>query len=301
MGSAILNPVDILGVSIGDIHVAITSDDPSMNIGVPEATKRFLTDCVNHNDANATVTAVWGDLREPVAGDRIFDSGRLWQLYRQGSDYTFRFHSPIFGEHPYKQARFSEDFTSGEVTFHADYHDRDQVALPLEYPLDELMMTNLLARGRGIEIHSCGMRDLDGRGYLFVGHSGAGKTTTAQLWEKAGVLILSDDRVILRYLDGKVWMYGTPWHGEAELATSARTELTQIFFLGRGARNEMVPMREPDVVAQLFTRSFVPFYSPGGLDYSLSVLQQVARAVPCAELRFVPDERVVEFVREHAR
>jgi hypothetical protein len=301
MTSAILHEVDVLSVSIGDIHVALMSDDPGMKIGVPKVTERFLVGCIDHDDANAKVTAAWGDLREPVAGDRIFDSGGLWQLYGHGKDYIYRFHSPIFGEHPYKQARFNTDFTSGEVLLHADYYDRREVALPLEYPLDELMMTNLLARGRGVELHACGLRDLDGRGYLFIGHSGAGKTTSARLWEKAGVLILSDDRIILRCLDGKVWMYGTPWHGEAELAAPVRTELTQIFFLGRGARNEMVALREPEAVAQLFTRSFVPFYHPAGLDYSLKLLQQVARAVPCAELRFVPDERVVEFVRENAK
>ena len=255
---------------------------------------------MNDEAADTRVSAAWGELRHP-AGHRIFDSGALWQLFRQEENYVFDFTSPIYGPVPYKRARFSPDFASGEVFLHRDYFNRSAPAFPLEYPLDEILMTNLLARGRGIEVHACGLRDLDGRGYLFLGHSGAGKTTSARVWEKAGVLILSDDRIILRYLDGKVWMYGTPWHGEAELAASARTELTQIFFLGRGARNEMVTMGEPEAVAQLFTRSFVPFYNPAGLDYSLELLQQVARAVPCAELRFVPDERVIEFVRENAR
>lgn len=284
-------------VCIGDIRVALTSDDPALKIGVSTATRQFLVD---DDREDAHVSAAWGDLREPASGKQIFDSGGLWKLYRQDADYVFRFTSPAFGEHPYKQARFNSEFTSGEVTLHADYYDCGEPASPLEYPLDELLMTNLLARGRGVEVHAFGMRDHDGRGYLFLGHSGAGKTTTANLWAKTGVLILSDDRIILRHLDGKVWMYGTPWHGEAELAAATRTELTRIFVLGHGEKNELVPLAQPDVVSSMFTRSFVPFYNPAALAYTLEVLQQVADAVQCSELRFVPDERVVEFVRENA-
>ena len=284
-------------IRIGDIRVALTSFDPGMTLGVADETRRFLAD---DEGADATIGAAWGDLRSPSAGTEIFDSGELWKLYRDGDEYVFLFTSPSLGAHPYKRARFNADFTSGAVTLHADYYDRRAPAFPLEYPLDELLLTNLLARGRGVELHACGMRDRDGRGYLFAGHSGAGKTTTARLWEKAGVLVLSDDRIIVRCIDGKVWMYGTPWHGEAELAAAARTELTHVFVLGRGEQNELVPLVVHEAVSHLFTRSFVPFYNPTALDYTLEVLQQVAGAVACAELRFVPDERVVAFVRENA-
>ena len=71
--------------------------------------------------------------------------------------------------------------------------------MPLEYPLDELLLQGLLARGRGAEIHACGIADGSGRGLLFVGQSGAGKTTMARLWEgERGITVLSDDRIILR-------------------------------------------------------------------------------------------------------
>jgi hypothetical protein len=282
-------------VSIGDIGVAIECADPGMSIGVPAETERFL---VRDGAVDSTVTAAWGELCEPITGEELFDSGGLWKLYRQEGDYVFRFSSPAIGQYPYKEARFNPDFTSGEVTLHADYHDRREPATPLEYPLDELLMTNLLARGRGVEVHALGIRDRDGRGYLFTGHSGAGKSTTAGLWEKEDVLVLSDDRIILRCQDGVFWMYGTPWHGESQLAAAERTELSRIFVLGRGKQNELVPLSPAEAVSQLFARSFVPFYEPAALGYTLELLQRIAEAVPCAELRFVPDDNVVGFVRK---
>ena len=47
--------------------------------------------------------------------------------------------------------------------------------VPLEYPIDELAMMHRLALGEGVEVHALGLVDQDGRGYLFLGHSGAEK------------------------------------------------------------------------------------------------------------------------------
>jgi hypothetical protein len=56
-----------------------------------------------------------------------------------------------------------------------------------------------LTQERAIELHSCGIVRVDGGGDLFVGHSGAGKSTTTRLWtEREDVEVLSDDRIIVR-------------------------------------------------------------------------------------------------------
>ena len=293
--SADASSAGTLTLSIGDIRIALISDEVDLRPQVQQATKHFVVD---NGDADVIVRARWGELREPPAGDQTFDSGSVWRLYQQNSHYLFRFTSPAIGTLPYKQACFNSDFTAGDVVLHRDYFARDQPVNVLEYPLDELLMMNLLALGRGVEVHACGVVDSDGRGYLFAGQSGAGKTTTARLWqERSGIQVLSDDRIILRCLEGRIWMYGTPWHGEAELACSARTPLTQIFFLGRGENNEVVSVRSSEMVARLMACSFVPFYSASALDYALAFFEHVSKSVPCGELRFAPDVRVLEFVR----
>ena len=294
-GSASASSVGALTLSIGDIRIALLSDEPDLCPQVQRATRRFLVD---NGEADIIVHARWGELRDPAAGKETFDSGSVWRLYQQNSHYLFRFTSPALGTLPYKQACFNSDFTSGDVVLHRDYFDHRQPVDALEYPLDELIMMNLLMPGRGVEVHACGVVDSDGQGYLFVGQSGAGKTTTARLWQTArGIQVLSDDRIILRCLEGRIWMYGTPWHGEAELACSTRTPLTRIFFLGRGENNELIPVRPAEAVARLIACSFVPFYNASALDYVLAFFEHVTESVPCGELRFAPDERVLEFVR----
>ena len=56
----------------------------------------------------------------------------------------------------------------------------------------------------------------DGRGYMFLGKSGTGKSTHSSLWLKhiEGTELLNDDNPILRIIDGKAIVFGTPWSGK---------------------------------------------------------------------------------------
>jgi len=288
-----------LTFGVGDITVRLMSVDPRLQMEVQGAAGLFL---VTGAEADIHVEAAWGQLSDTPPGKNLFDSGGVWQLYRRDADYIFQFKSPTCGAIPYKQACFNSSFTSGELRLHVDYFDRSQPVYPLEFPLDELLLVNLLANGRGVEVHACGLVDSDGRGHLFLGHSGGGKSTMARLWQEAGgVQVLSDDRIILRSVGQRIWMYGTPWHGEARLASPARVPVAQIFFLRHALQNGIVSLRPAEAVARLMACSFVPFYSPGGLDFTVAFFQQMTQSIPVRELSFAPDERVVEYVRQQAR
>jgi len=282
-------------VSIADITIGLACEDPEFKLRVQGATKDFLVD---EGEPDVSIRAAWGDLSKERGGRNLFEASTLWQLYRVDGFYLFRFTSRAFGSIPYKVASFNPDFTSGIVHLHRPFFQPGRPVDPLEYPLDELLMVNLLARGRGAEIHACGMVDQQGNGHLFAGQSGAGKTTIARLLQRSeGLTILSDDRIILRKAGERIWMYGTPWHGEARLACPARAPLTWVNFLRHGQKNELVPQRKAGAIARLFACSFPLFYSPEALHFTLGFLEKVVKAVPCYELSFIPDERVVEFLQ----
>jgi hypothetical protein len=196
-------------------------------------------------------------------------------------------------------ARVRKDFQRGGVLLHRPYFDHAQPIYPLEYPLDELLINNFLLSGRGIEVHTSGVVDAQGNGHLFVGHSGAGKSTMAKLWhDEPDAKVLSDDRIILRNSGERIWMYGTPWHGDAGFASPECAPLTRIYFLKKGQKNTMRMKRKAEAVECLFTCSFSSFYRTEAVDFSLGFLGEVAKAVPCCELSFVPDKRVIEFIQK---
>jgi hypothetical protein len=281
---------------IADITVALTSADPKLKLRIDASVEKFVTD---GRDPDVFIWAAWEKLEKETSGDKLFDSGDLWQLYSDCGFYHFRFTSPSLGEIPYKVARFRKDFNKGGVLLHGPYFDHDQPIYPLEYPLDELLISNFLLLGRGIEVHTSGVVDALGNGHLFVGHSGAGKSTMANLWHKVPeAKILSDDRIILRNSGNRIWMYGTPWHGNARFASPECAPLKRIYFLKKGQKNALRLQRKAEAVERLFTCSFSSFYRTEALDFSLGFLEKVAKAVPCCELSFVPDKRVIEFIQK---
>ncbi|MBM4128540.1 MAG: hypothetical protein FJ243_00300 [Nitrospira sp.] len=97
---------------------------------------------------------------------------------------------------------------------------------------------------------------------------------------------------------GQIWMYGTPWHGEAGLASPEKAPLSGIYFLAHGQKNEMMQQGKVEALSRLFACSFLPFYSHEALDFTLGFFEEVVKSVPCYELRFVPDKGVVGFIKE---
>lgn len=275
---------------IGDVVLSIISDHSS---SLNSDLKQFR---IAKSDPDIQVTVRWADGIRPVRGQEIFDSGAVWKLCRERGDYVFDFATQAIGLRAYKQMRTS-DFISAEMILNAELLPED--AWALEYPADELLVTNYLAHyGLGVEVHGCGLIDRDYGGFLFLGHSGAGKSTTTRLWQSVrNPEILSDDRVILRLRDGELWMYGTPWHGEAAFASNSGAKLTRIFILQHGARNGVLSLPPVQAVGELFARSFPPFHSAQGLQNTIEFLERAVKAVPCYEFQFLPDRSAVEMVR----
>ena len=228
----------------------------------------------------------------------LFRSGGLWSLFAEADGYRFSFLRPFEGETPYKEAWFDSEFKNGRVLLSRRFFSEETSTYPLEYPLDELMMIHRLSRGQGVEVHAVGVVDRDGRGHLFLGHSGAGKSTTARLWSReSGIHILSDDRIVLRKDGGKIRMYGTPWHGDAGIASPDSAVLSSIYFLEHGKANAIREIPKNIAAAELFARAFVPRHCREGLQFALSFLEHVALAIPSHFFQFVPDGSAVEAIR----
>lgn len=251
--------------------------------------------------ADVNVQIDWVDEIEPPEGPRLFDSGCTWRLYERGADLQFDFHIPSLSDSPCKSLLIDARFQIGclrmsDQVFSAMAHP----PVPLIYPVDELLIMHRLTQERAIELHGVGIVGPDGASNLFVGHSGAGKSTTARLWTTLHeVDILSDDRIIVREHstdDGasQIFMYGTPWHGEGCFALPQRAPLQRIFVLEHGHGNLITRLSRSQMMAELFARAFVPFHRHEYVENALSFLERVADSVPCYRYSFEPDERAVE-------
>lgn len=244
----------------------------------------------------------WSEEDLRPKGELIFESGGPWKLHREPDRLVFSVCSSLLGSEPYKTARVTPDFRSGEVLLRRNAFPDDSVVDPLQFPLNELLVIHLLGTGLGAVVHACGLVNETRGGILFCGQSGDGKTTTARLWDGIlGTRILSDDRIILRKTDGRFWMHGTPWHGEAMYAENEKAPLAAVFILGRGETNTAVPLPAEDAIALLLARSFVPFHSAAAIEFTMRFFEDLAASVPVFRLAFRPDASAVEYVRRIVR
>ena len=255
------------------------------------------------NDAaEVTVCGHYGmpgiSLREE---ERVFDSGAAWEAYRVEGKPVFALRAAVSDRQPYCVAVFSPDFRSGDVFYRVPYPGSEPGSLlmnPLTFPLFHLLMTSLLAQGYGVLIHACGIDD-GGRGYLFTGSSTHGKTTMARIW-KDEALVLNDERIVVRQREGRLWIFGTPWHGEYEGVSPKGALLEKVFFLGRGDINTVRPQHGAAAASKLLTHCFLPFWDEKGMRFVLDFCAGLVQEVPCGELGFVPDSGIIEFVRSEA-
>jgi hypothetical protein len=289
-----------LGVEIGGLSLGLWCER-GMSIALDKEHQPFVLPDGAKRVCDMELDVSWArELTMPSAAPS-FVSGGLWSAYIGATGIKFYFSSPTLGIHPYKAAWFDPAFERGHIVLRRDCFAADQPVFPLEYPIDELAMMHRLSLGEGVEVHALGLADYDGSGYLFLGHSGAGKSTTARLWmSEPGVKLLSDDRIIIRKKDGRLWMYGTPWHGDAGVASPRSAPLSAVFLLEQAPANQILPMPSPQAAAELFARCFVPHYLSEGLQFTLNYFDELTRSVPCSIFRFAPTLSAVEAIR-HAR
>ncbi|MGA8428642.1 MAG: hypothetical protein WB729_02395 [Candidatus Sulfotelmatobacter sp.] len=280
------------GFSVGGLSVSILGEHAG-DVNLVPSLEPFR---IKTENSDIKIRVEWVEGFEPKRGHDLFDSGSTWRLSGDEAEFQFDFSAPFLEGQSYKRLLVDESFSLATLQMSEEFFAKGGYeAAPLAYPLDELLIMHRLTKERAIELHGCGIVTADGAGNLFVGHSGAGKSTTTRLWtESEDVEILSDDRIIVREHLGHMRMYGTPWHGEAMFASPNSAPLTRIMVLEHGHGNVLTRLSPSQAVAELFARSFVPMHRHEYVESALEFLQDVAESVPCYRYSFEPDARAVE-------
>ena len=154
-----------------------------------------------------------------------------------------------------------------------------------------LLFNFATARLGALEMHASVVTK-DGRGYLFLGKSGTGKSTHSQLWldNIPGTELLNDDNPILRLMpDGSVCVYGSPWSGKTPCYKSKDALVGAIVHLRQAPYNKIERMSTIRAYASLMesASSFRPFKSLA--DGWHHTMEGICATTPFYRLECLPD------------
>jgi hypothetical protein len=277
---------------VGGVTLRLRARGSGRRLSLPRELRRFAA------ASGADIQLEVVDAHPPVPRDAslLFDSGGLWRVYRHARGLLYLFREPVPGAPIHKALLVDRGWRRG-VVFVPPVAAVSGARPLLDYPLDELLFQHHVARWGGMEVHACGLV-VGGKVVLLCGASGAGKTTMARLFRRhrRETTVLSDDRVIVRARRGRLWAYGTPWHGSARFASPDGRPLGGIFFLSQARRTALVPLGAAEAATRLFACSFPPPWDGAALRRVLGTCARVVAATPCAVLRFQPDASAVRSV-----
>jgi hypothetical protein len=279
-------------LGIANIGISFLFDQSLSELGVEHINDAFVTDL----SAEIKLRVHPGHIPKLNNVEKLFDSGHTWAFYRSDGKYVLQNKALESSFPPTIFVILEPGLKSGDIYITHTSFEHHLPPDPLGHPLNQILMILLLSLGKGILFHACGIDD-EGTGYLFLGHSGHGKSTVAKLWFDSHATVLNDDRIVVREKDGAFWMYGTPWHGDFRELSPSGLPIQKIFFLRRGEENEVVLKNGAEAVAMFLARSFPPFWDSKAMAFTTDLCHHIVNKIPCYELSFVPDAGIVDFVR----
>ena len=209
----------------------------------------------------------------------------------------------------------SEDFTEGVLHIMADCQD-------VRFCIDNALMLLFAFRTAPLmtlEMHAAvvvkadrcavrcqtaalldrpnGLIDQQELGYLFLGHSGTGKSTHARMWLEAfdDAWLLNDDNPILRVMDdGEVRVYGSPWSGKTPCYNNAYARVGGIVKLSQAPHNKIRSTLLPEAYAYMLSSASGLKMDRQMADQMHETIKHVVMNVKCYQLDCLPNTEAAE-------
>lgn len=278
---------DSLALHIAGLDLELNARDSGLELAVPFIFEKFLSENLPLKPAPETGQ---GTLSLMVHNEQqsINEHGgvplcrtKIWELWLDESGY-YIFISPR--QSPPKRVIIDPKFRTGEIL--GDFSlVKGQAIYPLS-SIDIRIMVNWLAKFGDLILHAAGVC-VNGQGYCFIGEAGKGKSTLASaLARHESVTVLGEDQVILRYLDGQFWIFGTPWHERIEMCSPIGVPLQKIFFLDRDMDEEIKPISPSEGITHILQTAFVPYYLPDKIHLIMDRLSILGEDIPFFTLNY---------------
>lgn len=232
---------------------------------------------VPEREMEPLVVSGTGDAGEPRLDLYAFDEGFIVEM------------APLATLPPCARLVLSKGFREGRLAFlkrsgHSMLFAVNN-ALMLLYAFSSAPYMTLEMHASVVENH--------GKGFLFLGKSGTGKSTHSSLWLKyiEGSELMNDDNPVLRVgEDGVTRVYGSPWSGKTPCYRNVSAPVGAIVRIRQAKHNTVTRQSVLESYASVYS-SCSGFKADRTIaDGQHRILEHIALNVPCYTLDCLPDE-----------
>lgn len=226
-----------------------------------------------------------------------------WAIWKDGEK---RIYQRIRPEPPHRNYRQTVVADKGHTRLNI-YNDRKMkenfingnLSSLTMFPTDQILLARVLGSRGGCIMHSLGTV-INDRGFLFVGHSDAGKSTMAGMLNSVAT-ILCDDRNIIRKIGEEYLLSGTWSHGDVKDVSSKTAPLKAIFFLEQSNQCNLIPLTDEMAAFQKLLACLIrPLETKTWWNRSLDLLTAVSTDIPCWILKFDKSGNVANLLKEQS-
>ncbi len=135
----------------------------------------------------------------------------------------------------------------------------------------------------------------EGRGNLFFGVSGTGKSTHSRLWHDfvPGSDLMNDDNPVIRFEDGRCLVYGSPWSGKTLCYRNVVAPVNALVRLEQFPENRISRLEPLQAYASVIAAVSTIRWNHDIMSLLVPTIERVAMTVPCFQLKCRPDEEAV--------
>lgn len=293
-------------LKIADIIILVSTHEDAILFKIPISLRRFVTNKNEH--ANVVINFSIGIPSKFSNCNIIFSANKdIGNQYNDLSPYNWNICSTnetkfiklsSITNRRYPDIVAFKNENADKWTVYIDNNEfikKNMEIDPFMYPLGSLILYYIISFNDGLMIHAAGVND-NMLGYVFSGHSGFGKSTISKIWKQENAIIINDDRLIIRKKFDKFMVYNTPMNYYDDSKTVI---LNKIFLIKHSKNNYLKRITGSQAIAKLMSNCIQHNYDKKLIASLLDLCSEICLSIPIFEFGFIPDNRIIHFIRNH--
>ena len=172
-----------------------------------------------------------------------------------------------------------------------DLYLREQTA---RFAIDNaaMLVYAFAAADKGTLLFHSSVTLLDGKAYMFLGHSGTGKSTHSQQWHVAfpESCLLNDDNPAVRiWPDGSVTVYGSPWSGKTPCYKNESAPVQALVQLAQAPENKISRLKMTQAYPYILASVSGLKVMPDAMDKLFASIAKLLEISPVYRLECLPN------------